>query len=127
MAQFRKGFVEVLPGCEDVEPQQQETFAETVLVNCMDDSKPTFRPASPDATTGPPLRQWSTVLPVLPLNPGTASTAMSPAEFETWATSIEDYALICGWAPPLAAPSGSLQCQRPSALCEVLLLALVVR
>ena len=35
---------------------------------------------------------------------------MSPATFEAWATSVEDYSSICGWAPPMAAPYIRLLC-----------------
>ena len=35
---------------------------------------------------------------------------MSPAAFEAWATSVEDYSSICGWAPPMAVPYVRLLC-----------------
>ena len=35
---------------------------------------------------------------------------MSPAAFEAWAVSVEDYGLICGWFPPLAASYVRLLC-----------------
>ncbi|KAG0715195.1 hypothetical protein GWK47_012494 [Chionoecetes opilio] len=35
---------------------------------------------------------------------------MSPATFEAWATSVEDYSSICGWAAPTAAPYVRLLC-----------------
>ncbi len=35
---------------------------------------------------------------------------MSPAAFEAWATSVEDYGSICGWVPPMAAPYVRLLC-----------------
>ena len=38
-----------------------------------------------------------------PSGPGTATQGMSPAALESWAVSVEDYGVICGWAPPLAA------------------------
>ena len=47
-----------------------------------------------------------------PVSPGIASVGMSPAEFETWAISVEDYGLICGWTPPLAASYMGLLCTR---------------
>ena len=45
-----------------------------------------------------------------PSGPGTASHGMSPAAFEAWAVSVEDYGVICGWAPPLAASYVRLLC-----------------
>ena len=35
---------------------------------------------------------------------------MSPATFEAWATSVEDYSSICGWVSPMAAPYVRLLC-----------------
>ncbi|KAG0717436.1 hypothetical protein GWK47_054451 [Chionoecetes opilio] len=42
--------------------------------------------------------------PPPPPGPGGATVGMSPATFEAWATSVEDYSSICGWAAPTAAP-----------------------
>ena len=51
-------------------------------------------------------------LMIPPVNPGMASANMSLAEFEAWATSVDDYGLICGWTPPLAALYVRLLCTR---------------
>ncbi|KAK4307379.1 hypothetical protein Pmani_020898 [Petrolisthes manimaculis] len=48
--------------------------------------------------------------PVPPTGPGAATTGMSPATFEAWATSVEDYGFICNWAPPLSASYVRLLC-----------------
>ncbi|MPC53767.1 hypothetical protein E2C01_047666 [Portunus trituberculatus] len=47
--------------------------------------------------------------PPLP-SPGGATVGVSPATFEAWATSVEDYSNICGWVPPVAAPYVRLLC-----------------
>ena len=48
--------------------------------------------------------------PAPPSGPGTATQGMSPAAFEAWAVSVEDYSIICGWSPPLAASYVRLLC-----------------
>ncbi|MPC97959.1 hypothetical protein E2C01_093306 [Portunus trituberculatus] len=62
---------------------------------------PAFTPA-----TGRQL--WPTTLHQCPLppppSPGGATMGMLLATFEAWATSVEDYRNICGWALPVAAP-----------------------
>ncbi|KAG0728345.1 hypothetical protein GWK47_032666 [Chionoecetes opilio] len=68
---------------------------------------------SPDITPATQQQLWPTTRqhrPPPPPGPGRATVGMSPATFEAWATSVEDYSSICGWAAPTAAPYVRLLC-----------------
>ncbi|KAK8374449.1 hypothetical protein O3P69_018935 [Scylla paramamosain] len=76
-------------------------------------SGPFSTPLTPPASTRPPSAQAASPShrpPAPPSGPGTATRGMSPAAFEAWAVSVEDYGLICRWFPPLAAPYVRLLC-----------------
>ncbi|KAK4324208.1 hypothetical protein Pmani_005210 [Petrolisthes manimaculis] len=74
---------------------------------------------TPPATQGSPFLSPTNLVPMQTLpntsigygqGPGAATTGMSPAAFEAWATSVEDYGFICNWALPLAASYVRLLC-----------------
>ena len=72
------------------------------------------RPQGPWGMVSPPpglhAAPPATRPPAPPSGPGTATQGMSPAAFEPWAVSVEDYGIICGWSPPLAASYVRLLC-----------------
>ena len=76
---------------------------------------------SSDLTPATGQQLWLTTLQRCPLppptGPGGATVGMSLAKFEAWATSVEDYSSICGWAPLMAAPYVRLLCNTKMQQC----------
>ncbi|KAK8385305.1 hypothetical protein O3P69_012261 [Scylla paramamosain] len=130
MAQYRLNWGEA-PGCIRGNPGMEQATLEEVATGTpardhvvlhpplpsppatAPRSGPFSTPLAPPASTRPPSAQATSPShrpPAPPSGPGTATQGMSPAAFEAWAVSVEDYGLICGWFPPLAAPYVRLLC-----------------
>ncbi|KAK8406329.1 hypothetical protein O3P69_007194, partial [Scylla paramamosain] len=130
MAQYRLNLVEA-PGCVRGNPGIEQATLEEVVTGAparyhvalhpplpsppatATRSGSFSTPLAPPASTRPPSAQATSPShrpPAPPSGPGTATQGMSPAAFEAWAVSVEDYGLICGWFPPLAAPYVRLLC-----------------
>ena len=120
MAQYQRAHPGVFNDPVDGTLPQQVTCTQALKIDDMDLS----HSCSPSPQPGglntmflqPPCPQpgahQQQRLMVPPVNSGMASADMSPAEFEAWAMSVDDYGLICGWTPPLAASYVRLLCTR---------------
>ncbi|KAG0711777.1 hypothetical protein GWK47_019913 [Chionoecetes opilio] len=116
MAQFLQGFMEEGMGGVGTPPAdggRVEAATWSMPPPYYMDRATRYTP-SPDITPATQQQLWPTTLQRRllppPPGPGGATVSMSPATFEAWATSVEDYSSICGWAAPTAAPYVRLLC-----------------
>ncbi|KAG0718624.1 hypothetical protein GWK47_052077 [Chionoecetes opilio] len=113
MAQYLQGLMEEGMGGVETPPAGSGRAGRGAWSNLPPYHNATRYAPSPDITPATQQQLWPTTRqhrpPPLP-GPGGATVGMSPATFEAWATSVEDYSSICGWVAPTAAPYVRLLC-----------------
>ncbi|KAG0728654.1 hypothetical protein GWK47_032029 [Chionoecetes opilio] len=113
MAQYLQGLMEEGMGGVETPPAGSGRAERAAWSNLPPYHNATRYTPSPDITPATQQQLWPTTRqhrPPPPPGPGGATVGMSPATFEAWATSVEDYSSICGWAAPTAAPYVRLLC-----------------
>ncbi|KAG0727752.1 hypothetical protein GWK47_033991 [Chionoecetes opilio] len=113
MAQYLQGLMEEGMGGVETPPAGSGRVGTAAWSNLPPYHNATRYTPSPDITPATQQQLWPTTRqhrPPPPPGPGGATVGMSPATFEAWATSVEDYSSICGWAAPTAAPYVRLLC-----------------
>ncbi|KAG0713416.1 hypothetical protein GWK47_016283 [Chionoecetes opilio] len=107
MAQYLQGLMEEGMGGVETPPAGSGRVGTAAWSNLPPYHNATRYTPSPDITPATQQQLWPTTRqhrPPPPPGPGGATVGMSPATFEAWATSVEDYSSICGWASPQRQP-----------------------
>ncbi|KAG0720921.1 hypothetical protein GWK47_047473 [Chionoecetes opilio] len=113
MAQYLQGLMEEGMGGVETPPAGSGRAGRAAWVHLRHTTTPRVYTPSPDITPATQQQLWPTTQQHRPppsSRPGERTVGMSPATFEAWATSVEDYSSICGWAAPTAAPYVRLLC-----------------